>query len=103
MRVSNELGQMNPKKTRFSAMVSGATSLLVGIVFTLILILSKEKFPAIFTNSLEVQELVQELTPLLGISIIFTNVQYTLSGTISISISFSFYSYFCTHLCLIFR
>ncbi|PIN05339.1 putative membrane protein, predicted efflux pump [Handroanthus impetiginosus] len=80
VRVSNELGSRHPRKARFSVVVSGVTSLLIGILFTLILVLSRKQYPAIFSNSSEVQQLVEKLTPLLGISVVFTNVQYTLSG-----------------------
>ncbi|KAI3452682.1 hypothetical protein Pfo_009346 [Paulownia fortunei] len=80
VRVSNELGSRHPRTARFSVVVSGVSSLLIGLFFTLILMVSRKQYPAIFSNSSEVQQLVEELTPLLGISIVFTNVQYTLSG-----------------------
>ncbi|KAH6763245.1 MATE efflux family protein [Perilla frutescens var. hirtella] len=80
VRVSNELGCGHPRKSRFAVLVSGVSSLLLGLLSTLILIISRKQYPAIFSNSSEVQKLVEQLTPLLGISIIFTNVQYTLQG-----------------------
>ncbi|KAK6116546.1 hypothetical protein DH2020_049652 [Rehmannia glutinosa] len=80
VRVSNELGSGHPRMARFSVFVNGLSSLFVGLFFTLILIVNRKQYPAIFTNSSEVQQLVEQLTPLLGISIVFTNVQYSLSG-----------------------
>lgn len=81
VRVSNELGSGHPRKARFSVLVIGVSSLLIGLVFTLILAVSRGRYPAIFTTSSEVQQVVQELTPLLGISMILTTVQYGLLGT----------------------
>ncbi|KAL7149155.1 hypothetical protein ABFS83_05G020900 [Erythranthe nasuta] len=80
VRVSNELGSRHPKKARMSAIVSGSTSLIIGLIFSLVLIVSRNKYPAIFSDSSEVRRLVEKLTPLLGISIVLTNVQYNLSG-----------------------
>ncbi|KAL3819272.1 hypothetical protein ACJIZ3_005177 [Penstemon smallii] len=80
VRVSNELGSGHPRKARLSVLVIGMSSLLIGLFFTLILIVTRKRYPEIFTNSSEVQQIVEELTPLLGISMVFTNVQYALSG-----------------------
>ncbi|KAL8550549.1 hypothetical protein ACS0TY_009105 [Phlomoides rotata] len=80
VRVSNELGSNHPRKSRFSAFVSGAIALFVGLFFTVVLFITRKTYPALFSNSSQVQQLVQKLTPLLGISIVFTNIQYTLSG-----------------------
>ncbi|KAL3819271.1 hypothetical protein ACJIZ3_005176 [Penstemon smallii] len=80
VRVSNELGSGHPRKARFSVLVIGVSSLLIGLFFTLILIVSRKRYPGIFTNSSEVEKIVEELTPLVGISMVFTNVQYALSG-----------------------
>ncbi|KAG8383231.1 hypothetical protein BUALT_Bualt05G0162900 [Buddleja alternifolia] len=82
VRVSNELGSRHPGKARFSVMVIGVSSLLIGLFFSFILVVSRKQYPAIFSNSLEVQMLVEKLTPLLGISMVFTNVQYALSGVV---------------------
>lgn len=80
VRVSNEVGCGHPRKSRFAVVVSGVSSLLIGLLFTLLLIITRKHYPAIFTSSSEVEQLVEQLTPLLGISILFTNVQYTLQG-----------------------
>ncbi|KAL2547130.1 MATE efflux family protein [Forsythia ovata] len=80
VRVSNELGSGHPGRAKFSAVVAGITSLLLGFLFALFLLVTTKQYPAIFSNSSEVKHLVEELTPLLGICILFTNVQYALTG-----------------------
>ncbi|CAI9093004.1 OLC1v1028399C1 [Oldenlandia corymbosa var. corymbosa] len=82
VRVSNELGCGHYKTAKFSVMVAGMTSYLCGLAFAIILFLYRKQFPALFTNSTEVQLLVEDLTPLLGVSVIFTCVQYALSGVV---------------------
>uniref|UniRef100_A0A803L0R9 Uncharacterized protein n=1 Tax=Chenopodium quinoa TaxID=63459 RepID=A0A803L0R9_CHEQI len=44
------------------------------------LIIFRKEYPAVFSSSNEVQELVAELTPILAISIIINNFQPVLSG-----------------------
>ncbi|KAL3511332.1 hypothetical protein ACH5RR_030733 [Cinchona calisaya] len=80
VRVSNELGSGHPRKAKFSVSVVGLTSFLFGSFFAIIILLCRKQYPALFTNNPEVQQLVEDLTPLLAISVIFTCVQYTLSG-----------------------
>ncbi|CAI9756303.1 unnamed protein product [Fraxinus pennsylvanica] len=80
VRVSNELGSGHPRSAKFSAVVAGITSLLISFLFALILMVTTKQYPAMFSNSSEVKHLVEELTPLLGICILFTNFQYALTG-----------------------
>ncbi|KAI3728336.1 hypothetical protein L6452_16970 [Arctium lappa] len=80
VRVSNELGYRRPKTARFSVIVVGLTSLLIGLLFTTVLLVYRKQYPAFFTNSREVMQLVEELTLLLGISSIVYCLQYALSG-----------------------
>uniref|UniRef100_A0A5B6YMN6 Putative multidrug and toxic extrusion transporter n=2 Tax=Davidia involucrata TaxID=16924 RepID=A0A5B6YMN6_DAVIN len=80
VRVSNELGAAHPRTAKFSVVVVVATSFLIGLVISLILILARKEYPALFSNSTEVKELVYKLTPLLGVCIIINNVQPVLSG-----------------------
>ncbi|KAL2519593.1 MATE efflux family protein [Abeliophyllum distichum] len=68
------------RKAKFSAVVAGITSLLLGFLFALILLVTTKQYPTMFSNSSEVKHLVEELTPMLGICILFTNVQYALTG-----------------------
>lgn len=71
MRVSNELGSGRSRAAKFSVMVVGATSTLFGLTFALVLFLLRKQYPALFSNDTEVKQLVDELTPFLGLSIIF--------------------------------
>lgn len=80
MRVANELGSRNPKAAKFSVMVVTLTSLLIGLLFALVLILGQGQYPSLFSSNDEVKQLVGELTPVLALSVILSCVQYTLSG-----------------------
>ncbi|KAJ8758943.1 hypothetical protein K2173_003181 [Erythroxylum novogranatense] len=63
VRVSNELGAAHPRAAKLSMIVAVVSSFLVGLILSLIL-----------------QKVVDELTPLLGLSIIINSVQPVLSG-----------------------
>ncbi|XP_052204986.1 protein DETOXIFICATION 29-like [Diospyros lotus] len=80
VRVSNELGAAHPRTARFSVVVATIMSFLVGLFLAMILVIFRYKYPALFSSSLEVQDLVYELTPLLAVSIVINSVQPTLSG-----------------------
>uniref|UniRef100_A0A5B6YVY5 Putative multidrug and toxic extrusion transporter n=1 Tax=Davidia involucrata TaxID=16924 RepID=A0A5B6YVY5_DAVIN len=80
VRVSNELGAAHPRTAKFSVVLVAATSFLIGLVISLILILTRNEYPTLFSDSTEVKELVYELTPLLGVCIIINNIQPVLSG-----------------------
>ncbi|XP_021743209.1 protein DETOXIFICATION 29-like [Chenopodium quinoa] len=80
VRVSNELGAAHPRAAKFSVLVSVVISLLVGLIMSLVLIIYRSNYPAVFTSSKEVQDIVYNLTPLLAISIAVNNIQPVLSG-----------------------
>nr|XP_043606899.1 protein DETOXIFICATION 29-like [Erigeron canadensis] len=80
VRVSNELGYRRPKTARLSVIVVTLNSLLIGALFTTLLLVYKKQYPAYFTNSNEVMQLVEELTLLLGASIVIYNTVSVLSG-----------------------
>ncbi|XP_071719298.1 protein DETOXIFICATION 29-like [Rutidosis leptorrhynchoides] len=80
VRVSNELGLGRPKTVRLSVIVVALTALLIGILFATVLLVYRKQYPAFFTNSQEVMQLVDELTLLLGTLVVINNVQYALSG-----------------------
>ncbi|CAI9093008.1 OLC1v1028405C3 [Oldenlandia corymbosa var. corymbosa] len=80
VRVSNKLGSGQPRAAKFSVLVVGLTSLLLSLFVALILLVGRYRFPAFFTTSKEVQVLVADLTPFLGVSILLTALQYALSG-----------------------
>ncbi|XWS34731.1 hypothetical protein CRYUN_Cryun21dG0062900 [Craigia yunnanensis] len=80
VRVSNELGAGHPRTAKFSLVVAVISSFLIGVIISLILIIFRNKYPYLFSNDPQVQDLVKELTPLLAICIIIDNVQPVLSG-----------------------
>ncbi|GJV32143.1 multi antimicrobial extrusion protein [Tanacetum coccineum] len=80
VRVSNELGYGRPRAARFSVIVVVLTSLLIGLLSTTVLVVYKKQYPVYFTSSPEVMQLIEELTLLLGISIIIRSAQYALFG-----------------------
>eukprot|EP00262_Sarcandra_glabra_P011374 TRINITY_DN2728_c0_g2_i2.p1 TRINITY_DN2728_c0_g2~~TRINITY_DN2728_c0_g2_i2.p1 ORF type:complete len:554 (-),score=59.33 TRINITY_DN2728_c0_g2_i2:37-1479(-) len=80
VRVSNELGAGHPKTAKFSVVVVVITSFMIGLLLSLILIITRKQFPSAFTSSEDVQKVVYELTPLLALSITINNVQPVLSG-----------------------
>ncbi|XP_017969949.1 PREDICTED: protein DETOXIFICATION 29 [Theobroma cacao] len=80
VRVSNELGAGHPRTAKFSLVVAVISSFLIGLALSLILIIFKNKYPYLFSNDTQVQDLVKELTPLLALCIVINNVQPVLSG-----------------------
>ncbi|PIA51716.1 hypothetical protein AQUCO_01100531v1 [Aquilegia coerulea] len=80
VRVANELGAGHPRTAKFSVVVVVICSFVVGMVLSLILIISRKQYPYAFTSSPDVRKLVYQLTPLLAFSIVINNVQPVLSG-----------------------
>ena len=81
VRVSNELGAGHPRTAKFSLVVAVSSSFLIGVIISLILIIFRNKYPYLFSNDSQVQNLVKELTPLLALCIVINNVQPVLSGS----------------------
>ncbi|CAL5396072.1 unnamed protein product [Camellia sinensis] len=80
VRVSNELGAKHPGTANFSVVVGTIYSSLFGLVMGLILMIDRDQYPDLFTDSEQVKQLVYELTPLLGLSIVIGSVQSSFSG-----------------------
>ncbi|KAB2609822.1 protein TRANSPARENT TESTA 12-like [Pyrus ussuriensis x Pyrus communis] len=80
VRVSNELGAAHPRTAKFSLVVAVITSFLIGAILSLILIITRDKYPALFSSDSEVKALVKQLTPLLATCIVINNIQPVLSG-----------------------
>lgn len=80
VRVSNELGAGHPRKAMFAVVVVVITSFVIGLILSLILIITRKGYPSLFSNSADVKKLVYELTPLLALCIVINNVQPVLSG-----------------------
>lgn len=80
VRVSNELGAAHPRTAKFSVVVVCVKSFLVGVVLSTLLLIFRQQYPSLFSDSSEVKEVVRELTPLLAFCLVLNNVQPALSG-----------------------
>ncbi|KAL1807278.1 hypothetical protein DCAR_0833147 [Daucus carota subsp. sativus] len=80
VRVSNELGARHPRTAKFSVVVVVISSFLIGLFISIILIIFRKQYPAVFSSSEEVQKVVYSLTPLLAACIVINNIQPALSG-----------------------
>ncbi|KAK3041853.1 hypothetical protein RJ639_000369 [Escallonia herrerae] len=80
VRVSNELGAAHPRTAKFSVVVVVVSSFFIGLLLSLILIIFRHQYPALFSDSAEVKSLVYKLTPLLATCIVINNIQPALSG-----------------------
>ncbi|KAI9168746.1 hypothetical protein LWI28_001450 [Acer negundo] len=80
VRVSNELGAGHPRSAQFSLFVAVISGFLMGLVFSLILIFTRDHYPSLFSKDKQVRDLVTALTPLLAISLTTDSIQPVLSG-----------------------
>ncbi|KAH9302713.1 hypothetical protein KI387_014296, partial [Taxus chinensis] len=80
VRVSNELGAGRPSVAKFAVVVVTLTSSVIGIFCMIIIFLTKNDFPVLFTNSEEVMKAVTNLSTLLALTMLLNSVQPVLSG-----------------------
>lgn len=80
VRVSNELGAAHPRAAKFSPVVAVITSFLIAVVLSLVLIITRNKYPSFFSKDTDVKTLVRQLTPVLATCIVINDVQPILSG-----------------------
>ncbi|GMN41535.1 hypothetical protein TIFTF001_010752 [Ficus carica] len=80
VRVSNELGAAHPRTAKFSLVVAVITSFLIAVVLSLVLIITRNKYPSFFSKDTDVKTLVRQLTPVLATCIVINDVQPVLSG-----------------------
>ncbi|KAK4489944.1 hypothetical protein RD792_000596 [Penstemon davidsonii] len=80
VRVANEIGAGNGNSAKFAAKISVCNSLIIGLVFFSIVISVPDKIAMIFTSSLSVITMVEELAMLLAITILSNCIQPILSG-----------------------
>ncbi|KAK1436536.1 hypothetical protein QVD17_02317 [Tagetes erecta] len=80
VRVSNELGAGHPRAAKFAIGVVVVSSFAFGTMLAILLLIFRHQYPAIFADSLEVQQAVYALTPLLATCLIINNIQPALSG-----------------------
>ncbi|KAL5718620.1 Protein DETOXIFICATION 34 [Ranunculus cassubicifolius] len=80
VRVSNELGSGHPRAAKYSVLVVILESLLIGIFFMILILVTKDDFSIIFTSSKDLQNAVSKLAPLLGVTMVLNSVQPVISG-----------------------
>ncbi|XP_030528418.1 protein DETOXIFICATION 27-like isoform X4 [Rhodamnia argentea] len=80
VRVANELGAGNAKGAKFALLVSLFSSLVVGMLFCTIVIVFNKKLAMIFSSSVPIIKMVNELAVLLAFTILFNSIQPVLSG-----------------------
>lgn len=80
VRTSNELGAAHPRTAKLSLVVAVFSSFLIGLTLSLILIVTRNQYPSLFSSDPEVIDLVIDLTPLLALCIVINNIQPVLSG-----------------------
>ncbi|XP_051137910.1 protein DETOXIFICATION 35 isoform X2 [Andrographis paniculata] len=80
VRVSNELGSGHPRATKYSIYATVFQSLLIGLICMIIILLARNHFSIIFTNSKVMQQAVARLSPLLGLTMLLNSVQPVVSG-----------------------
>lgn len=80
MRVSNELGANHPKAAKFSVVIAVATSVLIGIFFTAVVLIFRKRLAELFTDVPELIRETSKLGYLLGATILLNSIQPVLSG-----------------------
>ncbi|GAB2271731.1 Protein DETOXIFICATION 34 [Dionaea muscipula] len=80
VRVSNELGSGHPRAAKYSVIITVAQSLCIGICLMILVMVTRNHFAVIFTESKEMQKAVAHLAYLLGITMVLNSVQPVISG-----------------------
>ncbi|KAK9743029.1 hypothetical protein RND81_03G212200 [Saponaria officinalis] len=80
VRVSNELGSGHPTAAKYSVFITVTQSLCIGILLMCTIMLTKNHFAVIFTDSKEMQRAVSHLAYLLAITMVLNSVQPVISG-----------------------
>ncbi|CAN1313007.1 Protein DETOXIFICATION 29 [Linum perenne] len=80
VRISNELGAGHPRTAKFALMVAVISSFIVGFALAVVLVVTRDYYPSLFSNDSAVKLVVSEMTPLLALCIVINNVQPVLSG-----------------------
>ena len=81
MRVANELGAGNGRGARFAMIISVTESLIIGIVFSMLVVFLHDQIGWIFSSSDTIIKAVNDLSILLAFTILLNSIQPVLSGT----------------------
>ncbi|XP_068655802.1 protein DETOXIFICATION 29-like [Aristolochia californica] len=80
VRVSNELGAGHANAAKFSVVVAVSTSVVFGLLFMSIVLLTRSDFPKLFTDKPVVVRETSKLGYLLAATILLSSIQPVLSG-----------------------
>ncbi|XP_040368934.1 protein DETOXIFICATION 35 [Rosa chinensis] len=80
IRVSNELGMGHPRTAKYSVCVAVSQSLMVGIVSMIIIFITRNYIPIVFTDSEAMQRAVARLAYLLGVTMLLNSATQVLTG-----------------------
>ncbi|KAJ0790713.1 putative multi antimicrobial extrusion protein [Helianthus annuus] len=80
VRVANELGAGNAKGAIFATKISLLTSILVGLLFCALIVAFPDKLAMIFTSNNIVISMVDELSVLLSLTVLFSCIQPIFTG-----------------------
>ncbi|CAN1267491.1 Protein DETOXIFICATION 35 [Linum perenne] len=80
VRVSNELGSGRPRAAKYAVYIIVAQSFIIGLLCMVAVLITKDYFAVIFTNSKDLQVAVSKLAFLLGITMVLNSVQPVISG-----------------------
>ncbi|RDX58240.1 Protein DETOXIFICATION 35, partial [Mucuna pruriens] len=80
VRVSNELGLGHPRAAKYSVYVTVFQSLLLGVLFMVLILVTKDYYAIIFTSSKVLHQAVGKLGFLLAVTMILNSVQPVISG-----------------------
>ncbi|KAH0888009.1 hypothetical protein HID58_050438 [Brassica napus] len=80
VRVANELGAGNGRGARFAMIISVTESLIIGIVFSMLVVFLHDQIGWIFSSSDTIIKAVNDLSILLAFTILLNSIQPVLSG-----------------------
>uniref|UniRef100_A0A0D3B0H5 Protein DETOXIFICATION n=1 Tax=Brassica oleracea var. oleracea TaxID=109376 RepID=A0A0D3B0H5_BRAOL len=80
VRVANELGAGNGRRARFAVIISVTESLIIGLIFSVLIVFLQYQIGWIFSSSEIVIKAVTDLSILLAFTILLNSVQPVLSG-----------------------
>uniref|UniRef100_A0A2C9UH35 Protein DETOXIFICATION n=2 Tax=Manihot esculenta TaxID=3983 RepID=A0A2C9UH35_MANES len=80
VRVSKELGAGHPKAAKFSMVVAVLTSIIIGVIFTALVLVTKDDYPKVFTGKPVVMKEASNLCYFLAATIFLNSIQPVLHG-----------------------
>lgn len=80
MRVSNELGERNPKSAAFSVVVVTSLSFIISMIVAVPVLTFRDVISYAFTEGEAVAAAVSDLCPLVALAIVLNGIQPVLSG-----------------------